>query len=158
MSHNSIECKSIAWFKNNFSPNRHFPAISPLFAHSLNLHHLSPTSRQTKLLLTANIGDCLSINIWFFSFLLAAASSFLLSCLCIAFIVMQSTMICCLARLWWVMYNKQKLQLSVMDVSRKDEKMIEIDVRRRGESRSSSCATLSHMDRRMEFYIFTVLI
>lgn len=39
-----------------------------------------------------------------------------------------------------------------MDVSRKDEKMIEIDVRRRGESRSSSCATLSHMDRRMEFY------
>lgn len=55
-----------------------------------------------------------------------------------------------------VMSNVQqtKLQLSIMDVSCEDEKMIEIDVSRRGESGR----VFAHMDPRMEFYTFNVLI
>jgi hypothetical protein len=50
-------------------PRRHYeallaqlPALQVFASRFSRLRHLSPT-KQTKLLLTANIGDCLSINI-----------------------------------------------------------------------------------------------
>lgn len=92
ISRNSIDGGNIGWCENNFCPETAlrsaFPRVSfpPAFPPIASI-----SSEQTKLLLTANIRDCLSINIWFFP---PCCLSSLLSCLCIAFIVMQSTLIC----------------------------------------------------------------